>query len=150
MTDFNTGPLEDSKKSYYKEFKKVVEASDVVIQVLDARDPLGCRCPQLEELIMGSGKTKKLVLLLNKIDLIPKDIAEKWLKYLRNEYPAIAFKSSTQTQRQKLVSLYFICVTQMLNLRLKQVFIPWDNILEVCLFFSLNRRYQSILQQKNY
>lgn len=99
---FTKRPLEDSKKSFYKEFKKVVEESDVVIQVLDARDPLGCRCPQLEELISESGRTKKLVLLLNKIDLVPKDNAEKWLKYLRNEYPAVAFKASTQTQKNKL------------------------------------------------
>jgi len=99
---FTKRPLEDSKKSFYKEFKKVVEESDVVIQVLDARDPLGCRCPQLEELILESGKSKKLVLLLNKIDLVPKDNAEKWLKYLRNEFPAVAFKASTQTQKNKL------------------------------------------------
>merc|ERR1712013_808292 len=99
---FTKRPLEDSKKTFYKEFKKVVEESDVVIQVLDARDPLGCRCPQLEELILESGKSKKLVLLLNKIDLVPKDNAEKWLKYLRQEYPAVAFKASTQTQKNKL------------------------------------------------
>jgi len=99
---FTKRPLEDSKKSFYKEFKKVVEESDVVIQVLDARDPLGCRCPQLEEQIMASGRNKKLVLLLNKIDLVPKDNAEKWLKHLRNEYPAVAFKASTQTQKNKL------------------------------------------------
>lgn len=99
--DSNIG-VEDSKKSFYKEFKKVVEASDVVIQVLDARDPLGCRCKQLEEIILASGRSKKLVLLLNKIDLIPKEIAEKWLKYLRSEFPTVAFKASTQTQRQNL------------------------------------------------
>ena len=99
---FPKRPLEDSKKSFYKEFKKVVDESDVVIEVLDARDPLGCRCPQLEEMILASGKSKKLVLMLNKIDLIPKNIAEKWLKYLRNEFPAVAFKASTQTQKNKL------------------------------------------------
>ena len=26
---------------------QVVDAADVVLQVLDARDPLGCRCPQV-------------------------------------------------------------------------------------------------------
>lgn len=102
LSEFSNGPLEDSKKSFYKEFKKVVEASDVVIEVLDARDPIGCRCPQLEEQIMASGRKKKLVLLLNKIDLVPKENAEKWLKYLRNEHPAVAFKASTQTQKNKL------------------------------------------------
>lgn len=46
---------------------KVVEASDIIIEVLDARDPLGCRCPQVEEAVLTSGKNKKLILLLNKI-----------------------------------------------------------------------------------
>ena len=78
----NKGPLELSRKSYYKEFRKVVEAADVIVQVLDARDPLGCRCPQLEEIVMASGRNKRLVLLLNKVDLVPKDIVQKWLKYL--------------------------------------------------------------------
>lgn len=37
-------------------------------------------------------------------DLVPKSIVEKWLKHLRNEFPAVAFKASTQTQKQHLVS----------------------------------------------
>lgn len=57
---------ETSMKTFYKEFRKVVEAADVIIEVLDARDPTGSRCPQAEEMIMSSGK-KKLILLLNKI-----------------------------------------------------------------------------------
>jgi nuclear GTP-binding protein len=43
----------------------VIEASDVLLEVLDARDPLGCRCPQVEEAIVQS-EHKKLVLVLNK------------------------------------------------------------------------------------
>ena len=59
--------MESSRKAYYKEFKKVLEASDVVIEVLDARDPIGSRCIQLEEAVLSSGSNKKLVLLLNKV-----------------------------------------------------------------------------------
>ncbi|NXE55258.1 GNL3 protein, partial [Casuarius casuarius] len=84
----------NSKKSFCRELKKVIEASDVVLEVLDARDPLGCRCPQLEQAIC-SGGDKKLLLVLNKIDLVPKENLEKWLNYLKNEFPTVAFKSAT-------------------------------------------------------
>jgi nuclear GTP-binding protein len=60
---------ERSRKTYYREFKKVVDASDIIIQVLDARDPLGCRCPQVEQAVLTSGKNKKLILLINKIGI---------------------------------------------------------------------------------
>ena len=59
--------LETSRKTYYKEFKKVLEASDIVIQVIDARDPLGSRCPQLEKAVLSAGINKRMILLLNKI-----------------------------------------------------------------------------------
>lgn len=87
-------------KSYYKEFKKVVEAADVILEVLDARDPMGCRCPQVEQLVVSSGK--RLVLVLNKIDLIPKNNLDEWLKYLQQELPTVAFKASTQAQNDNL------------------------------------------------
>ncbi|XP_022302731.2 guanine nucleotide-binding protein-like 3 homolog [Crassostrea virginica] len=94
--------VETSLKAYYKEFKKVVDAADVILEVLDARDPLGSRCSQMEETIISSGTNKKLVLVLNKIDLIPRENVEDWLRYLRNEFPTIAFKASTQTQSDNL------------------------------------------------
>lgn len=54
------------------ELYKVLDSSDVVIHVLDARDPLGTRCARIVE----SMKTpqyagKHLVYLLNKCDLVP-------------------------------------------------------------------------------
>ncbi|CAD5122503.1 DgyrCDS10927 [Dimorphilus gyrociliatus] len=92
---------EQSFKQYSKELSKVIEASDVVIQVLDARDPIATRCKALEEAVVSSGR-KKLVLLLNKIDLIPKNNLDNWLVYLRKQLPTVAFKASTQTQKSKL------------------------------------------------
>ncbi|XP_040537615.1 guanine nucleotide-binding protein-like 3 isoform X1 [Gallus gallus] len=85
----------NAKKSFHSELEKVIEASDVVLEVLDARDPMGCRCPQLEQAITCSGGEKKLLLVLNKIDLVPKENLEKWLNYLKKEFPTVAFKSAT-------------------------------------------------------
>ncbi|KFR16916.1 Guanine nucleotide-binding protein-like 3, partial [Opisthocomus hoazin] len=93
----------NSKKSFCRELKKVLEASDVVLEVLDARDPMGCRCPQLEQAVTCSGD-KKLLLVLNKIDLVPKENLEKWLNYLKKEFPTVAFKSVTLMKDRTMVT----------------------------------------------
>nr|KJB42436.1 hypothetical protein B456_007G153300 [Gossypium raimondii]KJB42437.1 hypothetical protein B456_007G153300 [Gossypium raimondii] len=103
--DVSTGIVnarDNSDRAFYKELVKVIEASDVILEVLDARDPLGTRCVDMETMVMKSGPDKHLVLLLNKIDLVPREAVEKWLKYLREELPAVAFKCSTQEQRSNL------------------------------------------------
>ncbi|KAK4747187.1 hypothetical protein SAY87_026224 [Trapa incisa] len=103
--DATTGTMknrDNSDRAFYKELVKVIEASDVILEVLDARDPLGTRCPDMEKMVMRAGPDKHLVLLLNKIDLVPREAVEKWLKYLREESPAVAFKCSTQEQRSNL------------------------------------------------
>jgi len=38
---------------------------------------------------------KKIILVLNKIDLVPEEITKAWLKYLRREYATIIFKASS-------------------------------------------------------
>ncbi|CAA0823888.1 Guanine nucleotide-binding protein-like NSN1 [Striga hermonthica] len=93
---------DNSERTFYKELVKVIENSDVILEVLDARDPLGTRCVDMEKMVMRSGAQKRLILLLNKIDLVPREAAEKWLKYLREELPAVAFKCSTQEQKSNL------------------------------------------------
>lgn len=93
---------DNSDRAFYKELVKVIDASDVIVEVLDARDPLGTRCIDMEKMVMKAGPDKHLVLLLNKIDLVPREAVEKWLTYLREELPAVAFKCSTQEQRSNL------------------------------------------------
>jgi nuclear GTP-binding protein len=53
----------------------VIEASDVIIQVLDARHPLGSRCVDLEHMVQKAGPQKRIVLLLNKIGTCLKSIS---------------------------------------------------------------------------
>eukprot|EP00892_Ulva_mutabilis_P007479 jgi/Ulvmu1/5102/UM021_0119.1 len=87
-------------QTFYKEFKKVVSASDVILQVLDARDPQSCRCYDIERFVRQVDPNKKIILVLNKVDLVPTAAARQWLKYLREELPAIAFKAATKKSGQ--------------------------------------------------
>ncbi|UYV61357.1 GNL3L [Cordylochernes scorpioides] len=88
--------------SWHSLFAQVLESADIILHVLDARDPLGTCFPQLEEKVLNSPEPKKLVYVLNKIDLIPKDNLVSWLHYLRTRCPTVPFKASTQAQRRNL------------------------------------------------
>lgn len=90
---------DQSRRAFMREFRRVVDAADVILEVLDARDPIGCRCRDAERAVIAStGGTKRIVLVLNKVDLVPKAVADKWLAYLRNEFPTVAFRASTQSR----------------------------------------------------
>merc|ERR1711865_143690 len=84
-----------TRAQYMRQLREVVAMSDIVLVVLDARNPMGCRCKQLEDLIMQSGSNKRVILVLNKIDLVPRGVVQSWLKVLRMELPTIAFKAVT-------------------------------------------------------
>ena len=67
------------------------------MEVLDARDPLGCRSEEVETRVLNAGK--KLVLLLNKIDLVPPKNVKEWFHYLSQEHDTVIFKANTQSVR---------------------------------------------------
>ncbi|XP_053908207.1 guanine nucleotide-binding protein-like 3-like protein [Cuculus canorus] len=93
---------EASLRQYGRELRKVLDAADVVLEVLDARDPQGSRSAQLEAAVRSAGPRQRLVLVLNKIDLVPRDVVTSWLKALRAEFPTVAFKACTQRQSHRL------------------------------------------------
>ncbi|KAK9324638.1 P-loop containing nucleoside triphosphate hydrolase protein [Lipomyces orientalis] len=89
-----SGPPETSRKSFDKIFKTVVDASDIVLYVLDARDPEGTRSKEIEKAILGS-LDKRLIFVLNKIDLVPAHIQKAWEIYLQNFFPTISVRASS-------------------------------------------------------
>jgi nuclear GTP-binding protein len=58
-------------KRIWNELYKVIDSSDVIIHVLDARDPVGTRCLSVEQYIKKEAPHKHLIFVLNKCDLVP-------------------------------------------------------------------------------
>ena len=86
---------QQSRRAYLRSLKRVIESSDVVLQVLDARDPLGTRVHPAVEAGVLSHPDRRMVLVLNKIDLVPKANVAEWLTYLRRSHPTVALKAGT-------------------------------------------------------
>ncbi|KAL9083956.1 MAG: hypothetical protein Q9165_008299 [Trypethelium subeluteriae] len=86
---------DSSRRAFDKVFKRVVEAADVVLYILDARDPNGTRSKEVERMVMAAeGGDKRLILILNKIDLIPPETLKAWLIHLRRNFPTLPLRAS--------------------------------------------------------
>ena len=88
-----------NQRTFHKELSIVLKAADVLLEVLDARDPMGCRCLALEDAVLAKCRGKRVVLVLNKVDLVPPEVTQRWLAYLRQYFPTIPFKASTQSNK---------------------------------------------------
>lgn len=60
-----------TSKRIYGELYKVIDSSDVIIHVLDARDPLGTLCQSVIDFVKKEKSHKQVVYLINKVDLVP-------------------------------------------------------------------------------
>jgi large subunit GTPase 1 len=58
----------------WRQLWRVLERSDLIVMVVDARDPLFYRCPDLEAYAQEIDEHKKIMLLVNKADLLPTDV----------------------------------------------------------------------------
>ena len=56
---------------YISEVDVCITLLKIILEVIDARDPMSCRCKELEANILGMPGEKKIILVLNKIDLVP-------------------------------------------------------------------------------
>ncbi|BFZ16740.1 hypothetical protein BsWGS_19779 [Bradybaena similaris] len=83
-----------TSKRIWNELYKVIDSSDVLLQVLDARDPNGTRCRQVENYLKKEKPHKHLVFVLNKADLVPNWAIKKWVAVLSREHPTMAFRAS--------------------------------------------------------
>ena len=65
--------------------REAIDEADLIVEVVDARDPIGTRNRKLEKLAKESGKP--LLIVMNKADLVPKKWAEEYKR--KSEVPVV-------------------------------------------------------------
>lgn len=95
----NSGHIKSYSRQESPEFKNYlqlisdIEGSHNVFIVLDARIPQGCRFLNLEDIIEKE-MNAKITFILNKIDLIPREMAIGWMSYFKQAHDVVALSST--------------------------------------------------------
>ncbi|KAH8727550.1 P-loop containing nucleoside triphosphate hydrolase protein [Phaeosphaeriaceae sp. PMI808] len=93
---------DSSRKQFDKVYKHVVDSADVVLYVLDARDPTSTRSKEVEQMVMAAdGGRKRMIFILNKIDLVPPPVLRSWLIHLRRSFPTLPLRASKPAPNAK-------------------------------------------------
>ena len=67
----------------WKQLWMTVEKSQILFQIVDGRNPLYYRCPDLENYIKEVDKNKEIILIINKADLMNDDVRKSWSEYFK-------------------------------------------------------------------
>ncbi|KAJ7993184.1 hypothetical protein DPEC_G00269810 [Dallia pectoralis] len=70
---------------FWRQLWRVIERSDIVVQIVDARNPLLFRCPDLVCYVKEVSRDKVNLLLVNKADLLTREQRMTWAKYFERE-----------------------------------------------------------------
>lgn len=82
----------------WRQLWRVIEKSDFVLEIVDARNPMAFRCVDMEQYITtfnnAHGVKKQTVLLLNKADLLTENQRKVWADYLTSRGDKFFFFSA--------------------------------------------------------
>ncbi|KAJ3600015.1 hypothetical protein NHX12_033967 [Muraenolepis orangiensis] len=70
---------------FWRQLWRVIERSDVVVQIVDGRNPLLFRCLDLEAYVKEVSKNKVNMVLVNKADLLTREQRRVWARYFQKE-----------------------------------------------------------------
>lgn len=79
---------------FWRQLWRVIERSDVVIQIVDARNPLLFRCEDLENYVKEVSDNKMNLILINKSDFLTENQRQQWAKYFSEQGLRVIFFSA--------------------------------------------------------
>lgn len=79
---------------FWRQLWRVIERSDIVVQIVDARNPLLFRCEDLECYVKEVDASKENVILINKADLLTAEQRSAWASYFEKEDVQVIFWSA--------------------------------------------------------
>ncbi|KAG8581456.1 hypothetical protein GDO81_007673 [Engystomops pustulosus] len=79
---------------FWRQLWRVIERSDVVVQIVDARNPLLFRCQDLERYVKEVNPHKENIVLINKADLLTVGQRQAWASYFQKEGVKVVFWSA--------------------------------------------------------
>ncbi|XP_056421357.1 large subunit GTPase 1 homolog [Hyla sarda] len=79
---------------FWRQLWRVIERSDVVVQIVDARNPLLFRCQDLERYVKEVNPQKENIILINKADLLAESQRQAWAAYFEKEGVKVVFWSA--------------------------------------------------------
>ncbi|XP_046839425.1 large subunit GTPase 1 homolog isoform X2 [Xenia sp. Carnegie-2017] len=92
---------------FWRQLWRVIERSDVVVQIVDARNPLLFRCEDLENYVKEVNKNKVNVLLINKADFLTQAQRESWAAFFKSvNVKAIFWSAVFETERLKKLNAF--------------------------------------------
>lgn len=92
--DVNLTPFEKNLE-IWRQLWRVIERSDIIVQILDCRNPLLYLCDDLIKYVEEDFNGKKLnLILLNKADFLTRDQRLMWLSYFKERNIKVIFFSA--------------------------------------------------------
>lgn len=84
----------------WKQLWRVIEKSHVLLQIVDARNPLFFYSADLEQYIGEVGGDKEFILCINKADYLSPDLITHWNEYFKQKGVKHVFISAKQEQEK--------------------------------------------------
>ncbi|XP_059612197.1 large subunit GTPase 1 homolog [Phlebotomus argentipes] len=84
--------------AFWRQLWRVIERSDVIVQIVDARNPLLFRNEDLEKYVKEIGEEKENMILINKSDFLTDEQRKKWAEFFDQHKIRVVFFSALRAK----------------------------------------------------